>query len=331
MMVVPEARQGRISAVRPIRFRDSMGQAWDPSWGTQPTEKEVDGLLSKIDRTYGSGEFSSFKDWTRDDALMTFNLVNYILAFREKLLLASAVSRVIVKRPDVAGAVLGTEYGGDFVKALDGMAKTLGMLSEPNFLNTLKNLLHALEINVLPKMFGLAVRGYRPIFRNNTLDKVYTNTSSSATTDVVDFGDIAATKLSQDFDFINLSLDAIMGSMKRYTEGATLGAGPAAVPLILKVILWATTAIIAIMVTARILFGNVVTKIFMGPASILENPEVRAILDKLAQMDPAMVKEFIENLSKMADIWGAFASAVKWIVGGIVATVVVVGVVILAS
>lgn len=264
--------------------------------------------LQDIPQVVSQNQWASQK-WSKDDAIATFNVANLLWSVREKIAFSATLFQRLVADPRTLGVINTTDPDSGFPQATASLISLAQQLSHPNMMSSIRNLLTALEINVLPA-FGVGVRGFRPLFnvRTKQLDQVKTDTSLGKS-EVIDFGDLYKTSLTNDVK----ALQVVTQDAAQFAPEIKLGALPALATLAITAGIWVVTILI-IGRGAAIPTIEAFAKIF-NP--ITSNPELLKLLEQMRQTDPVAAAKMLNDLSKAGDVWAKGVDIAMWVAIGI--------------
>ena len=144
------------------------------------------------------------RQWTKESAVAAYRVASLLWAVREKVAFSTVFFQKLIADPRTLGVINKDPDGAVFIDTVNTALIPLSrQFSIPNLMSSVRNLLAALEVNVLPQL-GVSVRGMVPIFRGedfpgrpNSLDcsQVAGNASARET---VDMGDLCASAILAD-------------------------------------------------------------------------------------------------------------------------------------
>ncbi len=248
--------------------------------------------------------------WTKETALVTFNVANLLKSIQAKVAYSAIVFRDIVADPRFTVMLQGTPEGQDFITAANATARWSEQLSKPNLMGSLANLQTALEINVLPR-FGVGVTGWRPMFRGSRFDTVRVDTTERGRPETVDFGNLATSSLKSDAEALEV-VSRKAESLDR-TGPVSLGAIP---PLIVFVIKAAIVIGGALLVGRTVLLPSLDKISDMVKPTYLD-PKILEIIEGIRATDPQKADEMLNNLLKTRQFWESAVDVAKWVAVGV--------------
>lgn len=295
----------------------SMGQAA----ASVPAINLASDTLQDIPQVISQNQWAA-QTWTKQDAIATWNVANLLWSVREKIAFSATLFQQLVADPRSLGIINAAEPDGSFTKATSSLILLAKQLSQPNMMASIRNLLTALEINVLPS-FGVGVVGFRPLFnvRTKQLDRVKVDISFGKS-EVIDFGDLFATSLTNDVNALQVAAQ----DASQFAPEIRLGALPALAVLAITAAIWVTSILVVGRSVVIPTIGEF-AKIFNPIAS---NPELMKSLEELRQRDPAAATDMLNRMMKAQDVWtkaidiamwvaiAVGSIAVAWIVGSVV-------------
>lgn len=266
--------------------------------------------------------------WTKEQAIATFNVANLLWSIREKIAFSAVFFRDLVADPRTLATINSSGNSGEFISVTNELAKISQMLSLPNLMASVRNILEALEIRILPK-FGVGVRGKRPLLRGpnspmpNILDCITTDTSGGKS-EVIDFGDLCNTSVLADLDALQVStrsVEEIAPEIK--LSGATLGAPIVIAPIVIFLIK-AAAWIGGILLVGKVVALPSLDKVGEIADKFMANP---AMLDAIKGItDPVKRAELIERYLKGQTLWQSIEKTAMWVaiaLGAIAAAAIV--------
>ena len=248
--------------------------------------------------------------WTKETALVTFNVANLLKSIQAKVAYSAIVFRDIVADPRFTVMLQGTPEGQEFITAANATARWTEQLSKPNLMGSLANLQTALEINVLPR-FGVGVTGWRPMFRGSRFDTVRVDTTERGRPETVDFGNLATSSLKSDAEALEV-VSRKAESLDR-TGPVSLGAIP---PLIVFVIKAAIVIGGALLVGRSVLLPSLDKISDMVKPTYLD-PKILEIIEGIRATDPQKADEMLNNLLKTRQFWESAVDVAKWVAVGV--------------
>ncbi len=250
------------------------------------------------------------QSWTKETALVTFNVANLLKSIQAKVAYSAIVFRDIVADPRFTVMLQGTPEGQEFITAANATARWTEQLSKPNLMGSLANLQTALEINVLPR-FGVGVTGWRPMFRGSRFDTVRVDTTERGRPETVDFGNLATSSLKSDAEALEV-VSRKAESLDR-TGPVSLGAIP---PLIVFVIKAAIVIGGALLVGRSVLLPSLDKISDMVKPTYLD-PKILEIIEGIRATDPQKADEMLNNLLKTRQFWESAVDVAKWVAVGV--------------
>jgi len=281
-----------------------------PSWRRLgqaiPTIDPAARNVKDIPNAVSQGEWEGMP-WERDSAIASLKIANLLWAIREKVAYSAYALRQFLSDPRTLAAINTNPRRDDFVDAANSLIALGEQLSLPNFMSSVRNLINALEINILPKKFAVEVRGIMPFLRpDNTLDCVRTGSQGpiqTGMTEILDFGDLCSSSIASDVDQLETAvqnpgtrLSSVIVFMDQFGSWLTGGLKKA------KLVDYPPTSKIADEINV-----------------VLDDSVFGRVLQTIQTTDVAKAKLFIDSVGQVKRIWAQATSMLKWaaIGGGI--------------
>ena len=303
----PRASMGR------ARLGDAGFYTWPPPAGYQP--QPVDSVPD-LDKSYGVGEVAAMMaDWGPDQAKKAYGVFQLVRSIRTKMSWVGKYASFIASDPTILGQFRVAKGGDQFIASAQGMASIASKMDQPHLLDTLNNIVTALEVNILPPM-GIGVRGRMPIVNpvDFTLSYVDTNTSTGKP-DVIDFGDLSKTSLEGDVAALKLQGDDISLTPPAGLGVVALLGIPAALLAKYLFILLLTTIIAG---TVIIVTNKIFSSAKEGFNDVMKDPSWQSFIVALAKTNPDAAARLVAGGAAGRDVLGDVTDLVKWAaVGGL--------------
>ena len=255
-------------------------------------------------RVYSVPEFIAQK-WDREGAIAAFTLFNNWLGLREKIAHTAYLGGLIAKDARLWSGVTQAPAGTDFIKVVAEVARFNEKFSDPTLLNTVQNGKTALEVTILPKNFGIEVRGFVPLFRDSQIQKIQTGMMGpmrQGMKEILDFGDLTKTSFLTDAEAVELA----GAEVKERFRVMTMGMEPVTLILVIAGVL------MILMGTFAMTVKPTIERLVPDVKGLLTDPAVRAVLEALQKTDPAKAAEFIRALVESQDFWTKVKSILAW-------------------
>lgn len=256
--------------------------------------------------------------WAKDVALASYNIALLLWTIREKIAFSAYYSRLLLVDPRTFRALNDNPKRTGFVAATNELIALSEQMSIPNFMSSVRNLTQGMEVFILPKNFGVEVRGTLPFLRDgisgvNILDCVRigkTGPLQAPFIQILDFGDLCQTSMVSDLGALKAGIGnqatgfqaslAYMDAFGLWTVASLLtGDNPAYPP--------AET------------IGDTMS-------DVLSDPNLGKAIDEIAASDPGKGKDLKDGLANMQKIWKGKSSILKWVAIGAGVVAVVAGV-----
>lgn len=255
-----------------------------------------------IDHVITPEELGSIKFASGDEAIAYYTFLVRTISLMTKCAFSSDLWKQIRTSPEIVGAFSVSEDGRAWLEAFINSEAAFLSFTQPNLFQSLQLLRNYMEVNVLPRQYGLEVKGRLPAFIADAQDLSYSDVSVSfpGSTAVVNFGDLQKTTIQEDIEKIN-------EVTAKYAPKPTMGVWPLATIVVVGVI--------AIIITG-FLYAAWVD--YLNARKI--PPEV---LEALKKADPQTVERILEKFGKMSGLFGGLADVLMW--GAVGLGIVVVG------
>lgn len=293
VMVVPNRR------IRGIGHFLGQEGVYDPRlavWAQpKPTKPDMDHVITME-------ELSSVSFANADEAFNYYRYIVLAVAIQTKVAFMVDLWKTIKTSPEVVGAMAVTEDGRAWLEAFTNCEGAFLSFTQPNYFQSLNLIRNHLEVNILPKTYGIGVKGRLPMFIKGATELSYSDVS------------VGGLNVKATYDFGNLQKSALKDDVKKADELADyfkvrpkLGAIPLA-------------AIVVISITAVIITGF----LYAAWVDYLETRKIpQEVKDAIKKADPATVERILDKWSKMGGLFGGVADIFMW--GAIGLGVIVVG------
>lgn len=287
-------------------LQSQLGQQ-DVGGGPIPIEEVTD-----IDRVISVPEFLN-ASYDEKSALTIYNMVNLWISIRDKVVFSAKFYTDIAQTPSGLAAIRINEEDNVKVDILSRLAEKLFL---PNIRRSVDNLAMALETQILPKKFGIALRGTRPVLKvpgefAETKWDIYPQkidmTLGFPNLRVVDFGDTFSTTIPSD----DIALMRIYRELPTSVFPSQLGQWVQIASFVLALF---KTQAFAILLRGLTYLGIATTlkDFFKGP------PDPSKDSPWWNSLTPEEQLEYKKNKMKSDSAWDKAIQFAQWVVGGIV-------------
>jgi hypothetical protein len=258
-------------------------------------------------------DIARLKFTSPDDAVNFYKFVLHVVSMRTKVAFITGFWEKLKSTHGAVDALAKTEDGRKWVDIFVKVGSVLLTFAQPNALNNFQLIKQHMEVNVLPKTFGIGVKGRMPIYNNASGTLSYAdNTVNPNASRIVDFGNLYSTTIGDDADQIE---------KYRKDNKFELGLDPITWTAIGMIVKW--VAITAISITAAIAFTKTAGSSDFPPELLdaLKNAkpsEIMDLIEKWKEMKKALDegRGFMDNLVEVLK-WGAIGAGVV-VAGGTV-------------
>lgn len=236
-----------------------------------------------------------------DEAINYYKFLTRIISLMTKVAFVTDFWKTLKVSPELLGAMGASEDGRAWLEAFTNSEAAFLSFTQPNYFRSLNLVRNYMETVVLPKQYGIDVKGRLPAFLPGMMDLSYSDVviSGPGAMATFDFGDLQKTTVKEDIDVVNDLAD-------KFKVKPQLGLATAAIVVI---------SIAAVLIAAFL---------YAGWVDYLETrkipPEVRKIIEKA---DPQQLERILEKWGKVGGLFGGVADIFMW--GAIGLGVIVVG------
>lgn len=282
---------------------------------TSPIPTEAN-LLQDMAKVVSSDEWATAQTWTKEGAIAAFNVANLLWTIREKIAFSAVFFSNLVSDPRFLAVMNRSEEGADFVKATNALSKVSQMLSLPKFMSSVRNLLDALEIRILPK-FGVEVRGMRPIFRGpnyakpNILDCTRVGREGPMVAkEILDFGDLCNSSAVTDLEALQVATRTAEEIAPEIRVGMPALGNP--IPLIVSFVIGVAAVVGGTILVGKMVALPAIDKVAAIADKFLANPAILDLIKEIQKTDPKKAAELFENYQKGQTVWQSLEKTAMW-------------------
>jgi len=285
--------QGRIRGMGRLRY--SMGDAelyQIPQIAAKPD----------MDHVFSPDELGQIVFSSGDEAIAYYTWLVRTIAIQTKIAFAVDLWKTVKQSPEMVGALAITESGRAWLNVFANSEAAFISFTQPNLFQNLQLVRNYMEVNLLPQVYKLGVKGRLPVFIAGAQDMSYTDVlvDSSTFTATINFGDLSSSTVKDDVDRVNELAGKFAPSVK-------LG-------------VWPTIVVVIVAIVAVILS----TYIFVLLDEYIQAKKIPPeVAEALKKADPATVERILEKWGKMSGFFGGLSDALMW--GAIGLGVIVVG------
>lgn len=258
-----------------------------------------------MDHVFTPDELAQISFASGDEAIAYYNWLVRVIALQTKIAFSVDLWKTVKQSPEMIGALSVTDAGRAWIDGFVNAEAAFMSFTQPNALQNLQLVRNQMEVNILPKVYNMGVKGRLPAFVSGATDLSYSDVLIDAPNVIgyVNFGDLTGTLIPDDVSYINDLVSKFAPAIK-----PTMGA-------------WVAVAITALVVIAAIWIG---TYVFIFMEDYLKAKQIPPeVLDAMKKADPAAVERILDKWSKIGGFFGGAADVIMW--GAIGLGVVVVG------
>ena len=235
--------------------------------------------------------------WTKPQAILAYTIANLIWTIHEKVGFSAMFLQSLVADPRTLGSINASLGGSDLIQDADALGRLSSQLNLPNTMSSLRNLINAMEVNVLPS-FGVEARGMRPLLKGATLDCVRTGNvaSSGKASEILDFGNLCETSISEDLEKLS---EAMRGMPAKFVPQADV-----------------VERTLANIVLGALVEGksdspkaDVIVK---AVNSVFQDAAFGKMLETIKGVDATKAKAIADGVTAAVKIWKAGVNWLKW-------------------
>lgn len=251
--------------------------------------------------------------WTKEGAMAAYAVAALLWAVREKIAFSAVLFQKLVADPRTLGVINRDPKGALFIDATDTLIGLSQQLSLPNLMSSVRNLITAMEVGILPKSFGVEVRALVPLFRGpnqpkpNVLDCTKTGRTGppGVGMEILDLGDLCG---------------PILSDAKKLESVVRQASNIAGLPAPLTNVLF----------LPDVVKHRTVSEIADAVGPMVESADLRKAIEGIGTTDPK-TRELLENLPIAQKVWaakrigtlgwiaiGAGALAAAWLVTSVI-------------
>jgi hypothetical protein len=255
-----------------------------------------------IDHVITNEELASIKFASGDEAIAYYTFLVRTVSLMTKCAFSTDLWKQISSSPELVGVMASSEDGRAWLEAFINSEAAFLSFTQPKLFQSLQILRNFMEVNILPKQYGMEIKGRLPAFIAGAQSMDYTDVAVSfaGSVAVVNFGDLRASSVSSDIDAIN-------EVTTKYAPKPTMG-------------VWPLATIVVVGVIAIILTGFLYAAWVDYLNSKKIPPEIRKALEKA---DPQTVERILDKWANMSGMFSQLSDALMW--GTIGLGVIVVG------
>lgn len=239
-----------------------------------------------------------------DNADEAFNYYRYLVltvAIQTKMAFITDLWKTVKSRPELVGALAATEGGRMWLEAFKNSEAAFLSFTQPNYFQNLQRVRNHMEVNILPKKYGIGVRGRLPMF-------VLGSTSLSYS-DVI----IAGSAVKTTYEFGDLQTSTLQSDIKNADELADL--------FKVKPQLGLTTVAIAIIAVAAVIISGF---LYAGWIDYLDSKKIPPeVLKAIEKVDPKDLERVLEKWGKVGGMFSGLSDTLMW--GAVGLGIIVVG------
>lgn len=253
-----------------------------------------------IDHVLTLAEIGQLSFANREEAVTFYKSVVRTVALMTKMAFVTDLWKTVKTSPEMIGAMAVTENGRAWLDAFVNSEAAFLSFTQPNYFQSLNLVRSHMEVNVLPKVYKVGVKGRLPAFIPGAMELSYSDVvTSTSGLEAFDFGDLQKSSVKDDID----TIEAAASMLKVKPQ---LGAVP------------------VVVIVVSVVIVIVSTYLYAGWVDYLETrkipPELRKVLEKA---DPQTVERILERFIKVQGMFSGVADVFMW--GAIGAGIVVIG------
>jgi hypothetical protein len=305
----------RIRGIGNLVYGNDYGTHYKPKYGTKYGTRRWLGDAGTfqiptvapqpdMDHVFTSAELSQITFSSGDEAIAYYNWLVRIIAIQTKIAFSVDLWKTVKQSPEMIGALSVTPSGQAWISAFVNSEAAFLSFTQPNAFQNLQLVRNQMEVNILPKVYNMGVKGRLPAFVSGAVDLSYSDVLVDAPNVIgyVNFGDLTGTLVQDDVSYANGIVSKFAPTVK-----TTMGVWPTVVVVIV--------AFVAVLISTYVF---ILIDEYIQAKKI--PPEVAAALKNA---DPATVERILNQWSKVGGFFGGLSDTLMW--GAIGLGVIVVG------
>jgi hypothetical protein len=255
-----------------------------------------------MDHVLSPDELGQISFASGDEAIAYYNWLVRIIALQTKIAFSVDLWKTVKQSPEMVGALSVSDSGRLWLDAFAQSEAAFMSFTQPNLFQNLQLVRNYLEVNLLPRVYNMGVKGRLPAFVAGAQDLSYTDVlvDNPNVVGYVNFGDLSGTSVKDDVDTAN-------GLAGKFAPTVKLGVWPTVVVVIVAIVAVIISTYVFILIDEYIQAKKI-------------PPEVAEALKKA---DPASVERILDKWGKVGGFFGGLSDTLMW--GAIGLGVIVVG------